>query len=69
MTEMTFSGRSLRAAREMAGLSREQLATAVTRTAKTVAEWETGKGRPRQATVFAIARALRCRPSDLMADK
>lgn len=61
-----FSGTRLRAAREDAGLSREQLAVAVTRAATTVASWECGRKIPHPDTIFAIARALGVKPQDLM---
>jgi transcriptional regulator with XRE-family HTH domain len=60
-----FSGEALRMAREAAGLSREELAVAVGRTAQTIYRWERGHAVPYESAITAVARVLGVRPAEL----
>lgn len=62
----TFSPARLHDARQWAGLTRNELASAVGRTPKQVERWETGTAVPPESTIFAIARALSVKPAQLM---
>jgi transcriptional regulator with XRE-family HTH domain len=61
-----FSPERLRAARDHARLSREQLATATGRSAQTVELWEAGKVTPPQRLTVLIASALGVDVDDLL---
>lgn len=62
----TLAGRITRA-REAAGLSREQLATAIGRSHATVVSYELDRQDPLLRTLRAIARALGTTSADLLA--
>ena len=53
---MELNARILKA-RKDAGMSQEQLATAVGKTRGAVAQWESGEVRPRHSTLAAVAKA------------
>ena len=53
-----LSGARLRAARESAGLTREQLAVLVGRSAQSVALWERGTVTPNVRVLAVVAEAL-----------
>ena len=61
----SFSPSRLRARRLAAGVSREELAIAVSRTALTVSLWERGLKTPYANTIGSIARRLNCTSADL----
>jgi transcriptional regulator with XRE-family HTH domain len=60
-----FSGRKLRAAREAAGMSREELAIASGRSAATIADYEIGKFRITLTSALAFAYVLGIEPRDI----
>lgn len=60
-----FSPTRLRARREAAGITREELAASVVRGYGTIATWELGRFAPTHRTLLAIARALDCDVADL----
>lgn len=53
-----FDGQRLRMARELLGLSQEELATAAGVSASAVSQFETGSARPSPSTVASLAREL-----------
>ncbi|TXS51612.1 helix-turn-helix domain-containing protein [Streptomyces sp. t39] len=63
-----FSGRQLRAARTTAGISPEQLAISVGRSAYSIHEYELGRVTPSVAVLVAIADTLGRPVDDLLAD-
>lgn len=63
-----FSGRRLRTARHVAGLTAEQVAARVDRTPHTVWGWERGNARPSVDVVDALAEAVGVSLVDLLAD-
>lgn len=58
----------LRARREAAGLTREQLAVYAGTSARTVQRTEVGRTIPRLSTLIAIAAVLDCSAADLLQD-
>lgn len=58
MPSLTFDGAQLRAAREAAGLTLEQVATSVGLTASAVYGFEADRFRPSAATLGRLADAL-----------
>jgi DNA-binding XRE family transcriptional regulator len=66
LATLRFSGGRMRAAREDAWLSREQLAVAIGRGYPTVLAYETGRLRPPTAVCKRLARILGCTVADLM---
>ncbi len=62
-----FSGQRLREARTAAGLSPEQVAVSIGRSAYSVHEYERGRVRPSAATLGALAAILGC-PVDALYD-
>lgn len=63
-----FSGRRLREARKSAGISPEQLAISVGRSAYSIHEYELGRATPIVAVLAAIADALGRPVDDLFAE-
>jgi transcriptional regulator with XRE-family HTH domain len=61
-----FSGDKLRAARERAGQSREQLALAADLTASTITVYENGYRGPSRAALIRLAGALGVSPRELV---
>ncbi|WP_263261884.1 helix-turn-helix transcriptional regulator [Pseudomonas sp. RIT-PI-S] len=61
-------GKVLRERRKRAGLTQEQLALEADIQRNYVSLIERGKNQPTVVIVFKLAAALRCRPSDLIAD-
>jgi transcriptional regulator with XRE-family HTH domain len=57
---------NLRRSRELEGLSQRDLAARAGIGRDTIARLELGRGRPFPSTVTRLARALRCRPRDLL---
>jgi transcriptional regulator with XRE-family HTH domain len=62
---MRYSADNLLAAREAAGLSREQAAVRVGKTAGTLAYHESGRITPTISVLAALANAYGCRVTDL----
>jgi len=62
-------GAKVRAARESAGLSQEQLAERINRTPETVSNIERGKNMPAIETLQALCSTLGLRLSELFADE
>jgi transcriptional regulator with XRE-family HTH domain len=63
--EATATPNPIRAAREKAGMSREELAFKSGLSFKTLERLEAGAHAPRRATLFVIADALGCGVDDL----
>jgi transcriptional regulator with XRE-family HTH domain len=61
-----WDGAALRAAREAAGLSREQVAVAVSKSATAIVQFETDYRSPAKETLKALAIAVGVRPRDLV---
>lgn len=61
-------GKVLRRRRKLAGLTQEQLALEADVQRNYVSLMERGKNQPTITIVFKLADALRCSPSDLIAD-
>lgn len=61
-----FSGQRLREARELRGLSPEQLALAIGKTANAIVRYETGHGQPSIITLAALGAALGIDPRELI---
>jgi transcriptional regulator with XRE-family HTH domain len=64
-----FSGPRLREARKSAGLSVEQLAISVCRSAYSVHEYQRGRVTPSVATLAALADTLGCTVDDLLTEE
>jgi transcriptional regulator with XRE-family HTH domain len=61
-----FAGDVMQAARQGYGLSRAAVATLVTVSPQTVAQWETGRSVPTPAHLIAVAQALHVTPEQLL---
>ena len=57
-TRQSQLGASIRALREVSGLSREDVARSLNRRAASLYRWETGKGEPPLGTLRELARVL-----------
>jgi transcriptional regulator with XRE-family HTH domain len=64
-----FSGQRLREERTAAGISTEQLALAINRSAYSVQEYERGRVRPPVNVLSRIASVLGCTVDDLLDDE
>jgi transcriptional regulator with XRE-family HTH domain len=63
---LEFSGAKLRAARDLAGLSIDELADLSCRGARTIDHYERGEQRPSTQAVRALSRALGLKYADLL---
>lgn len=57
---------SIKALREAAGLTREELAEALSVTKVAVYYWETGMNKPRAAKLIPMAKLLNCSVEELL---
>jgi HTH-type transcriptional regulator, cell division transcriptional repressor len=57
---------NLRIARRRAGLTQRQLAQRMGRTQRRIAEWESGRRRPRIDSITQLAEALEIEPGELL---
>ena len=64
-----FSGQRLRETRKAAGVSVEQLALTIGRTAYSIHEYQRGRVTPPTSIMAAIADALDCKVDDLLAEE
>lgn len=62
-----FDGKRLKAIRQAAGVSRDELAQATGLGHRTIGFYETGSRDPRAVGLFLIAQALGCRIDDMFA--
>jgi transcriptional regulator with XRE-family HTH domain len=60
-----FSAKALRSLRRSAGVSRDSLAFAISRTTGSIANYEQGRTAPSAETVARIAEVLDCEIGDL----
>jgi len=58
---------NLKARRLVAGISQDALARRVGATRQALSQWEAQRNRAPRAIVAALAKALRCRASDILA--
>ena len=64
----TFSAISMRAAREAAGLTPEQVAVDLGRSAQSIRSWEAGRHAPTPMTLVRLAELLGVTAGDLRGD-
>lgn len=65
----SFSGQRLRETRKAAGVSVEQLALTIGRTAYSIHEYQRGRVTPPTSIIVAIADTLGCKVDDLLGEE